>query len=44
MDCVLVTYLGNNSSRYDGKYYMEKLSKIRREEGAKEELHAGGRV
>ena len=44
MDCVLITYFGNNSSRYDEKDFLEKLSKIRRAEEAEGELRVGEMV
>ena len=31
-----MTYVGNNSSRYDGKDYLEKITKLKRDEEAEE--------
>lgn len=44
MACVLVTYIDNDSSRYDGKDYLEKTTKLRRDNKAERELRMGERV
>ena len=44
MACVLVTYIDNDLSRYDGKDYLEKTTKLRRDNEAEGELRVGERV
>ena len=34
MDKVLIRYVDNGSLRYDGKDYLESITKIQRQEGA----------
>ena len=44
MDQVLVRYVGNGSTRYDGKDYIESLSKLKRKKNAQGNLATGEMV
>ena len=44
MDTIIIRYEDNGSVRYDGKEYVESLSKVRREKSATRALQIGESV
>ena len=44
MDKVLIRYIDNGSSRYDGKDFLESTRKIRRAEGATGNIESGKQI